>query len=74
MARSYVRNFATEPPGGGARISPAHDFQIILEALATGRSDKQIAALYDLSPASVRTYVKRSYKKLHVTEGRTEGG
>ena len=44
----------------------------MLEALVTGRFDKQIAALYDLSPASVRTYVKRIYKKLQVTEGRNE--
>ncbi len=46
--------------------------QTVLDALVTGRSDKQIAVMYDLAPASVRTYVKRIYKKLQVTDGRTE--
>jgi DNA-binding NarL/FixJ family response regulator len=44
----------------------------VLEALVDGRTDKQIAARFEISSETVRTYIKRVYKKLQVTDGRTE--
>ncbi len=45
--------------------------QQVLEALVDGLADKEIAQRLDLSPETIRTYVKNIYRKLHVT-GRVE--
>ncbi len=70
VARKVLAHFKPTPSTQPEILTDRE--KTILEALVTGRSDKQIAALYDLTPATVRTYVKRIYKKLQVTEGRTE--
>ena len=70
VARKVLAHFKPTPSSQPTLLTERE--KTVLEALVTGRSDKQIAALYDLSPASVRTYVKRIYKKLQVTEGRSE--
>ena len=70
VARKVLAHFKPSPSTQPELLTERE--KTVLEALVTGRSDKQIAALYDLSPASVRTYVKRIYKKLQVTEGRNE--
>lgn len=70
VARRVLAHFKPTPSSQPALLTERE--KTVLDALVTGRSDKQIAVLYDLSPASVRTYVKRIYKKLQVTEGRTE--
>ena len=70
VARKVLAHFKPTPSSQPTLLTERE--KTVLEALVTGRSDKQIAALYDLSPASVRTYVKRIYKKLQVTAGRSE--
>ena len=70
VARKVLAHFKPTPSTQPEILTDRE--KTILEALVTGRSDKQIAVLYDLTPATVRTYVKRIYKKLQVTEGRTE--
>ena len=70
VARRVLHHFKPTPTSQPAILSERE--KAILEALVQGRSDKQMAVLFDLMPETVRTYVKRIYKKLHVTEGRTE--
>ena len=70
VARKVLAHFKPTPSSQPTLLTERE--KTVLEALVTGRSDKQIAALYDLSPTSVRTYVKRIYKKLQVTQGRSE--
>lgn len=38
----------------------------VVQGIVDGLGDKQVAARLELSPETVRTYVKRIYKKLHV--------
>ena len=70
VARRVLQHFKPTPTSQPALLSERE--KMILDALVQGRSDKQMATLFDLTPETVRTYVKRIYKKLHVTEGRTE--
>lgn len=70
VARRVLAHFKPTPSRQPEVLSERE--KEILEALVDGRSDKQIAARLELSIDTVRTYIKRIYKKLHVTEGRTE--
>ena len=70
VARRVLRHFKPAPTSHPALLTERE--QAILEALVAGNSDKQMATLFDLTTETVRTYVKRIYKKLHVTQGRTE--
>jgi DNA-binding NarL/FixJ family response regulator len=70
VARRVLAHFKPTPSQQSDLLSGRE--QEVLEALVDGRTDKQIAARYDISPETVRTYIKRVYKKLHVTDGRAE--
>ncbi len=70
VARRVLAHFKPTPTSQPTLLSERE--RTILDALVQGRSDKQMAALFDLTPETIRTYVKRIYKKLQVTEGRTE--
>ncbi len=70
VARRVLHHFKPTPTSQPDILSERE--KAILDALVQGRSDKQMAVLFDLMPETVRSYVKRIYKKLHVTEGRTE--
>ncbi len=70
VARRVLQHFKPTPTSQPALLTDRE--RTILDALVQGRSDKQMAVLFDLTPETVRTYVKRIYKKLQVTEGRTE--
>ncbi len=70
VARRVLQHFKPTPTSQPALLSERE--KAVLDALVQGRSDKQMAVLFDLTPETVRTYVKRIYKKLQVTEGRTE--
>ena len=70
VARRVLAHFKPTPTSQPTLLSDRE--RTILDALVQGRSDKQMAVLFDLTPETVRTYVKRIYKKLQVTEGRTE--
>ena len=70
VARRVLAHFKPTPTSQPTLLSERE--RTILDALVTGRSDKQMAVLFDLTPETIRTYVKRIYTKLQVTEGRTE--
>jgi len=70
VARRVLAHFKPTPSRQPNVLSARE--QEVLEALVDGRSDKQIGARLGLSPETVRTHVKRIYKKLHVTDGRAE--
>ncbi len=70
VARRVLAHFKPTPTSQPSLLSDRE--RTILDALVQGRSDKQMAVLFDLTPETIRTYVKRIYKKLQVTEGRTE--
>ncbi len=70
VARRVVAHFKPTPSRQPNVLSARE--QEVLDALVEGRSDKQIGVRLNLSPETVRTHVKRIYKKLHVTDGRTE--
>ncbi len=69
VARKVLAHFKPAPSAQPDLLS-AREREVV-QAVVDGLSDKQIAARLDLSPETVRTYVKRIYKKLRVT-GRSE--
>ena len=70
VARRVLQHFKPTPTSQTTLLSERE--KSVLDALVTGRTDKQMAVLFDLTPETVRTYVKRIYKKLQVTQGRNE--
>ncbi len=69
VARKVLAHFKPTPSAQPDLLS-AREREVV-QAVVDGLSDKQIATRLDLSPETVRTYVKRIYKKLRVT-GRSE--
>jgi DNA-binding NarL/FixJ family response regulator len=70
VARRVLAHFKPTPSRQPSLLSERE--KEVLEAIVDGSTDKQIAAQYHLAPGTVHTYVKRIYKKLHITEGRPE--
>lgn len=62
VVQSFHRNTATHPP----EEMPAPREEELLQLLAKGRSYKEAAADMNVSLDTVRTYIRRVYKKLHV--------
>ena len=77
VARRVASYFAGGRPGGGPAAPPEAFPQLtarereVLDLLATGRSNAQIAATLYLSPKTVRNTVSNVFAKLQVA-GRTE--
>jgi len=71
VARKIIGFFQAKPPepGGLAVLAPRE--REVLKLLADGCPYKEIAATTNLSLGTVRTYIERIYKKLHV-HSRTE--
>lgn len=73
IARKVIQHFRAplpappQPPNGDAHLSPRE--REIVEGLATGYAYKEIAARLDLSVETVRTHLKRVYRKLRVPSG-----
>ena len=71
IARLIVQSFQT-PPASGAEIQGLTRRELeILELLAEGISNKEIATRLGISFETVRTHLGQIYEKLHV-QGRTE--
>jgi DNA-binding NarL/FixJ family response regulator len=70
VARRVLAHFKPTPSRQPNTLSARE--QEVLDAIVDGRSDKQIGVRLGLSPETVRTHVKRIYRKLHVTAGRAE--
>jgi DNA-binding NarL/FixJ family response regulator len=70
IARKVVRSFQTKSPKNDPdqllRTTLSTREHEILELLATGWGDKQIADKVGLSKHTVNTYLRRIYEKLHV--------
>ncbi len=70
IARKVVRSFQTKSPKNDPdqllRATLSTREHEILELLATGWGDKQIADKVGLSKHTVNTYLRRIYEKLHV--------
>ncbi|MEI6646027.1 MAG: response regulator transcription factor [bacterium] len=70
IARKVVRSFQTKSlkndPDQSLRTTLSTREHEILELLATGWGDKQIADKVELSKHTVNTYLRRIYEKLHV--------
>ncbi|GAB3588610.1 response regulator [Hymenobacter daeguensis] len=69
VARKVLAHFKPNPSVQSDLLS-AREREVV-QAIIDGLGDKQVAARLDLSVETVRTYVKRIYKKLQVN-GRTE--
>lgn len=70
IARKVVRSFQTRSPSNDPNqllreTLSTREYEI-LELLATGSGDKQIADKVGLSKHTVNTYLRRIYEKLHV--------
>jgi DNA-binding NarL/FixJ family response regulator len=70
IARKVVRSFQTKSPANDPNqllrdTLSTREYEI-LELLATGWGDKQIADKIGLSKHTVNTYLRRIYEKLHV--------
>jgi DNA-binding NarL/FixJ family response regulator len=70
IAGMVVRSFRAPSPAPNVEGLTAREAKI-LELLAEGLSNKEIAQKADISTATVRTHVEHIYRKLHV-RGRTE--
>lgn len=73
IARKVVRHFhAPKRPVAQAELAQLSTRErSVLDSLASGLRYKEIADLMQLSEDTIRTYVRRTYQKLHVTS-RTE--
>ncbi len=71
IARKVVASFRTAKPVVSTQIHLAPREQAVLDCLAKGLTYKQIADQMDISIATIRTYLRRIYEKLHV-QSRTE--
>ncbi|MBH8557016.1 response regulator transcription factor [Hymenobacter negativus] len=69
VARKVLAHFKPSPSVQPDLLSARE--RDVVQAIIDGLGDKQVAARLDLSPETVRTYVKRIYKKLQVSS-RTE--
>ena len=65
IARKIIRHFQTEVPEAHAEMLSPRETEI-LRLLAVGDRYKEIAADLDIGIETVRTHIKRVYKKLHV--------
>jgi DNA-binding NarL/FixJ family response regulator len=55
---------ATSDPVAGAGSEPSSREREVLTLLAGGATDRQVAAVLELSPATVRTHVRNAKAKL----------
>ena len=65
VARSVARSFGTRLRRKPARLSLQE--RKVIELVAQGRTNKQIAAALRLSPLTVKNYLASIFQKLHVT-------
>ncbi len=65
IARMVVQAFHAEPPADDLSSLSERE-RTVLDCLAQGLLNKEIADKLDLSYDTVRTYVRRVYEKLHV--------
>lgn len=54
------------PRGGGERLTPQE--AKVLRAMAAGRRNKEIAAEFGISEATVKSHLNRAYRKLHLSD------
>ncbi|HWV98754.1 MAG TPA: response regulator transcription factor [Candidatus Acidoferrum sp.] len=71
IARKVVASFQMAPADSKQRPRLSPREENVLDFLAKGFTYKQIAGELDISIATVRTYLRRVYEKLHV-QSRTE--
>ena len=66
IARKVVQSFQRQPPSAKADEALSKRESEVLACVARGYSDKEVAEALGLTPATVRSYLKSIYGKLHV--------
>ena len=66
IARKVVQSFQRQAPAAKAEEVLSKRESEVLDYVARGYSDKEVADALGLSPATVRSYLKTIYGKLHV--------
>lgn len=66
IARKVVLSFLTPPVAIGEECELSPREREVLDLLARGFANKEIADALNISFETVRTYIRRSYEKLHV--------
>ena len=66
IARKVVQSFQRQAPTAKPDESLSKRESEVLEYVARGYSDKEVADALGLTPATVRSYLKNIYAKLHV--------
>ena len=71
IARRLIKSFHKNPPSEDESLNLSGREEQILQLVSQGHSNKLIAEKLDMSFDTVRTHLKRVFKKLHV-KSRTE--
>lgn len=66
IARKVVQSFQRQTPSAKPDETLSKRESEVLEYVARGYSDKEVADALGLTPATVRSYLKNIYSKLHV--------
>lgn len=66
IARKVVQSFQRQAPSARPDEALSKRESEVLEYVARGYSDKEVADALGLTPATVRSYLKNIYSKLHV--------